>query len=126
WVMSHVVFPAAVEAAIVRKERDRVPAQKREAVRHSKAMVIGLVQGLSSLVRRLRSRIEHTDWSYYAVNNSYEEADLAQKLTFVRTCLAEGRHRMVWDIGCNTGAFSRAAADFADYVVAADRDTDSI
>ena len=120
-VLAHVVFPATVEAAIVRRERDNVPARRRVAGRHSKAMVIGLVQGLRGTVRGLRSGVEHTDWSHYASHHSYADAEFGEKLAFVRARLGERRRKLVWDIGCNTGTFSRAASEFCDYVVALDR-----
>jgi ribosomal protein L11 methylase PrmA len=40
----------------------------------------------------------------------------------VRRAAATRHWALVWDIGANTGAFSRIAADHADYVVAMDAD----
>jgi ribosomal protein L11 methylase PrmA len=48
--------------------------------------------------------------------------DAQAKEEFVERVLA-GRHRsLVWDLGANTGRFSRMAEKYADYVVAADSD----
>jgi SAM-dependent methyltransferase len=63
-----------------------------------------------------------TGWSGYDKTHSYGDADLAAKSAFVRQVAATRRWRLVWDLGCNTGTFSRIAAEHADYVVAMDGD----
>lgn len=125
-VLSHVFLPAIVERGIARRERDGVPARPRTGGRHSKAMVLGLVQSLTRLVRRLEWKIQHTDWSHYDKTHSYAETDLAAKRDFVGRHLSRLRRRSVWDIGCNTGTFSKLAAAHADFVLAVDGDHDAI
>ena len=44
------------------------------------------------------------------------------KQAFVRSALAAGESRLVLDLGANDGAYSRLAAERADYVVAVDSD----
>lgn len=125
-VLSHVVLPASVEASIARRERDNAPVQQRAAARQSKAMVIGLVQSLRRQIRRLQSGIRHTDWSHYAGKNTYQESDHDQKVDFVHRAVARRQRSLTWDLGCNTGTFSKVAAEHSDYVVSVDGDGDSI
>lgn len=125
-VIPHVIFPAIVEASIAKRERDRAPARKRSGPSHSNAMFLGLVDSLRNVVDSLRSEVQHTDWSRYATSHSYNSGDFEAKKSFVARHVASRRWEHVWDIGCNTGTFSRIAAQHADYIVAVDGDHDSI
>ena len=125
-VLSHVVFPSMVESGIAKAERDDAPAQERTGGRHSRAMVIGLVQGLARLVRRLEVNEKHSDWSHYAQTHSYSESGVAAKQAFVTRVVEEGGYGTVWDIGCNTGTFSRIAAAHSEQVVAMDADRSAV
>ena len=53
---------------------------------------------------------------------TYDDADRARKGAFVERAIGDRRRRLAWDIGCNTGIYSRMAADRADYVLALDAD----
>ncbi|WP_420860647.1 hypothetical protein [Algirhabdus cladophorae] len=125
-VLSHILLPARVENAILSRERDRAPAKKRDAGKQSDAMVIGLVQSLRRLVRSLKSPITHTDWSQYDKTHSYEDADFQAKKAFVQKHASSQNFGHVWDIGCNTGTFSRLCAETADQVISVDGDHNAI
>jgi SAM-dependent methyltransferase len=125
-VPTHVLFPAMVERSIAKKERDGVPAKRRPDRPQSDAMVIGLVQSVRRLVRRLSRPVSHTAWSRYETSHSYGDAEFGEKEAFIEKALQRGRNGLVWDIGCNTGHFSRLAEKHADYVVAVDGDHDAV
>jgi SAM-dependent methyltransferase len=124
--VSHVWLPAKVERSIATRERDRTPARQRRGGNHSIAMVLGLIQGLKRTVRRLKWNVQHTDWSQYATSHSYQDEDFAAKVEFVSRHAAAHHRGSVWDIGCNTGTFSKLVAPHADFVLAVDGDHDSI
>ena len=63
-----------------------------------------------------------TEWSDYDRTHSYDSAEFDAKAAFVRRAVETRRWRRVWDLGCNTGTFSRLAASHADQVVAMDAD----
>ena len=125
-VLGHVLMPARVENYIASQERDRAPAKSRKAGKQSDAMVIGLVQSLRRLVRSLKSPIRHTEWSQYEKTHSYEDADFEAKKTFVERHATSRNFGQVWDIGCNTGTFSRLCATTSDNVISVDGDHDAI
>ena len=125
-VLSHVIFPAKVENSISKRERDDAPAQQRTAGKQSKAMVIGLVQSLSRLVKKLGIDIEHTDWSRYDKTHSYEDQDFETKKAFVGKHAAESGREYIWDIGCNTGTFSRICSEHCKHVIAVDGDHNAV
>ena len=125
-VLSHIVLPAKVEANILKSERDAVDAKRREPRKQSEAMVVGLVQSLRRLVAKLDYGIKHTDWSHYDRTHSYAEAEHDEKQAFCARHASSKRRGHVWDIGCNTGTFSRIAAPHADMVLSLDGDHDAV
>ena len=125
-VLSHIFFPAIVERSIAKRERDAVPAQKRRHVVQSDSMVLGLVQHMKRLVSSIKRPIEHTDWSNYERTHSYEDIEFKEKEAFVRRHAGARRCTMAWDVGCNTGHFSKICAEFAEHVIAIDGDHDAI
>ncbi len=124
-VMSHIVFPAMVDRSIAKRERDAAPAKARSGKKHSKAMVIGLVQSMTRLVSGFKPNIAHTAWSHYDQTHTYQEADFDHKQAFVERHVGATRRPLIWDIGCNTGVFSKIAAAHADNVIAFDADHDA-
>lgn len=91
-----------------------------------KAMIQRNVEKLIRLVSSLQAPGGRTTWSDYERTHSYEEMDFARKQEFVRKAVSSRRWKLVWDLGCNSGAFSRIAAERADYVVAMDGDWKAI
>jgi len=91
----HADSPAAVERA-----RGRFTRRKLEALLHS----------LESAVRALSWRGGDSAWSdYYEANHNYGDAGLEAKERLVGELLDAVRPRTVWDLGANTGRFSRIA-----------------
>jgi hypothetical protein len=125
-VMAHVHLPASVENSILKRERDRAPAQKREVKPQSEAMIFGLVQGVRNTVRKLRPGQQHSAWSHYAQTHSYADADIQAKREFVARHAATQQRQIVWDLGANTGDFSRLCALHAQTVVAVDSDIEAV
>lgn len=86
-------------------------------------------RGVLALVDSLEAAVTNTAWtprsewsSYYADQPSYGPEAFAGKLDLVRTWLERVRPSVVWDLGANTGRFSRMAAKHAGLVVAFDAD----
>ena len=87
-----------------------------------KSMILRNVDKLGGLVARLSPPRMRTQWSDYDRTHSYEEAEFRRKVEFVGKAAGHRRWKLAWDLGCNTGTFSRIVADHADYVVAMDGD----
>lgn len=85
-------------------------------------MVLNNVRGLDKLIHRLEWTPERSQWSAYTATTSYSEEEAIIKESFVREVIDGARWNLVWDLGCNTGKFSRMAAERARYVVAMDED----
>jgi len=80
------------------------------------------VTELVRLVRDLGWRPRSSSWTRYADERPYSEEDLDSKTKFVQKAVGDAAPRLVWDLGCNDGTFSLAAAPYAEYVVAMDAD----
>ena len=83
----------------------------------------GLVDSLRRAVDTLRWRRRATTWvGYYDEATSYSDQALAHKRAVVGRFIDEARPRVVWDLGANTGAFSRLATERGCLTIAFDGD----
>jgi SAM-dependent methyltransferase len=87
-----------------------------------KSAIANNIRGLRRVIHKLSTREVDSAWVDYTQTHSYSDVGMRQKEDFVRQVVAKHRHRLVWDLGCNVGHFSRVAAEHADYVVAMDAD----
>jgi ribosomal protein L11 methylase PrmA len=88
----------------------------------SKLGLLGLVDSLRRTIEKMDWRPPGTEWGDYYENTNYSQAAMDSKKAIVREFLSDDRPKTVWDIGANTGAFSRIAAERAEEVVAWDLD----
>jgi SAM-dependent methyltransferase len=102
----------------------RVKRELKEAG-FPKSIVVSTVQRLRRLVEGLDWRPDQSTWVDYATNNSYDDESSRMKESFVERYVSR-RRGVVWDLGCNTGRFSRIAARYADAVIALDSDHASV
>jgi len=85
-------------------------------------MIVANVRRLKSIVSKLQWKRAKSEWSEYADVNSYTDKDSDAKAVFVRDVARTKQWNLVWDLGCNTGRFSRITAEQARTVVAMDSD----
>lgn len=88
----------------------------------SRSALVHLARTLESVVGRLDWRPRSTEWADYYGGDSYEAASLEHKKRLVGEHLEALKPRMIWDLGANTGLFSRIAAERCEFVVAFDAD----
>lgn len=119
-VLAHVKLQAGAQKRFAATGRD-VRAELRKAGFDAR-LIRANVAGLRKLVEKLEWKRHASTWADYAADNSYDEANHQKKAEFVRAAAAERRRPLVWDIGANTGTFSRIASEHADYVVSIDAD----
>ena len=120
-VLAHVYLHNRLQARYSDTRRDVGTEMRRAGF--SRELILANVRGLLKTVRGLRWRSPETEWSHYdTVNTSYGVGELELKEAFVRRAAASRRWKLAWDLGANTGRFSRIVAEHADCVVAMDRD----
>lgn len=101
----------------------KAPAARRSAA-VSKTAMLGLLDSLEGAVRAQEWRPAGTTWADYYDHTNYTDAALDGKRQIVLEMLkrVSPSPHMVWDLGANTGYFSRAAASLGAYTVAWDVD----
>lgn len=83
----------------------------------------GIIDNLKSTVLKLNWEPKDTEWhDYYDCNNNYDLDALSLKEDIVKKFLSRPDIRSLWDLGANTGRFSRLAGDHCEYVCAWDID----
>ena len=88
----------------------------------NREMLAANFRNLTRLIEGLEWKAARSEWSEYEGTHTYSTEDRQKKEQFVRQHLSQHHRSQVWDLGCNTGTFSRIAADHADLVVAMDAD----
>lgn len=118
-VLFHVHLHAKAQAryadAVVARDGGRQRAMTRDAL-------LALVGGLRRCIRSLEWTPGGTEWADYVDDNSYSEAAGRSKREIVAHSLEALRPGTVWDLGANTGEFSRIARKASSRVVAFDID----
>ncbi len=103
----HIVLPARLESAARRGRVDaRGVAARRPLPRSS---LRNMLTGLKRWIGRLSPPSRHTDWTSYATNNTYRDAERAAKSDFVARAVRAAMPRTVLDLGCNTGDYAAVA-----------------
>ena len=119
-VLKHVYLQAKLQNSY--KNSSRNVRQELKELGFHKELIIANVKSLKRLVGKLNLRVKNSVWTDYAHNNSYDADGMNQKISFVGKNIARQKRDLVWDIGSNTGTFSKIAAQFSKYVLAIDAD----
>ena len=123
-VLSHVWFPAKAERRMRRRGADEPGSDSKR--KQPRTMLLALLDSLTRIVGRLSYGPAGSDWSLYSETHSYDEEDFGRKQGFVERHVSARRPGLLWDLGANTGTFSRIAARHSGLVVAVDGDQDAV
>jgi SAM-dependent methyltransferase len=85
-------------------------------------LILVNVRKMQKLIGRLEWEATGSEWGDYSEFHNYSDDDHQRKEAFVRDAIASEQPATVWDIGCNTGQFSRIAAGLCQQVVSMDID----
>jgi ribosomal protein L11 methylase PrmA len=100
-----------------RYSNSRQAAGVRESGKVSKVGMIGLVESLENTVRKLIWKPRGTDWVDYYSGTNYTDDSFEQKKRIVGELIRDLAPHKVWDLGANTGVFSRLGADLDDCLI---------
>jgi ribosomal protein L11 methylase PrmA len=115
-LLIHIHLHAGAEKAY--SGGDRVSTPRPFSMR----ALMGLVDNLEAAVQSLTWKPRGTEWAEYYDETNYTDAATDRKLALVGEFLDDARPRTVWDLGANTGRFSRLAAGRGASTVAFDVD----
>ncbi len=80
-------------------------------IKLSRLGLLGLIQNLESTIQKLTWQPRGTEWADYYQESNYSTEALEQKKKAVAEYIDQLQPRSVWDLGANTGIFSRISAD---------------
>lgn len=103
YLLSHIHLHAKGQK---RFESNAAPKQYRIS-RHN---LLGLIDSLESGIKRLSMRESNTEWGDYYEHTNYSGDALQRKGQIVREFLEHIKPKTLWDLGANTGEFSRIAS----------------
>jgi hypothetical protein len=119
-VLLDVLLQARFES---RHEKEPVDARREIAAAGFRPEFIRRnVRRLRGVVESLRLPPAPSAWSGYTQERTYSPDDVARKKAFVKAAVHARPRRLAWDLGCNTGEFSKIAAENAALTVAMDAD----
>lgn len=117
-LMLHVHLHARAQS----RYADAADRPRSGAARLTRSAVLRLVEQLRQTVEGLRWEPAGTPWAEYETTHGYSADASTSKERLVRELLSGISPRTTWDLGANTGRFSRIAADLGSQVIAIDGD----
>ena len=126
WLSPGLLFHVHLHALAQRRYADRGPVKKESATVARRTVspnaAVGLVRSLRSAIEGLDWRPAGTEWADYTEDNNYSDAASGSKRETVLQFLRGLNARTAWDLGANTGEYSRAAREVVPGVIAFDLD----
>ncbi|MDP6354455.1 MAG: class I SAM-dependent methyltransferase [Planctomycetota bacterium] len=104
------------------QQRHADSTQKPRQGNVSKTGHLGLIDSLETLIKKLRWKQADTEWGEYYEATNYSDDAMKQKEDVIRELLQESKPSEVWDLGANTGRFSRIAEEIGAEVISFDLD----
>lgn len=119
-MLMHLHLHARAQVAYA--ESDTRSPQAKKARPLSRNGLVGIVTGLKGLIEKLDWKPAGTEWAEYYQATNYSDDAFSAKARYINGFLDEIKPDQVWDLGANTGHFSRLAADRGIPTVAFDID----
>lgn len=108
-MQSHVIMPAHLQSkADAKSVGDTTPITARRGLPLSSYK--GLLNQLHSWISSLKPcGPSKSVWGAYAHDNTYDNDEVRKKSDFIETFVGAVKPELLYDIGCNSGAFSEVA-----------------
>ncbi len=122
-LLAHIHWHAAAQQLY----SGTLPGRSAPARGHvSRAGFMGILDSLSAAVRRLAWRPEKTAWADYYRANQYSGQAMDEKTRIVADWLERIGSGTIWDLGANTGRFSRLSSERGNLTIAYDIDPGAV
>lgn len=103
-LLSHIHFHAKTQNYFSNKE---VNIKKYKLSKHG---LRALIDNLESSIKAMKWEPKGTEWANYYQFTNYSDSALSEKEIIVESMLSNVNPKTVWDLGANTGLFSRLAS----------------
>jgi len=111
-----------IHAGAQKKYANKKVSPRISALDVDQQAMIGLIESLEGTVRKLLWKPAGSEWGAYYDATNYSDSAFEHKKKLVHEWSAEQNPAMVWDLGGNTGVFSREAAATGAFTVSFDID----
>lgn len=107
-----LLFHIHAHASSQKKNSNKQLGKKLQERSFSKRALLGLLDNLEGAVKSLKWAPSGTQWEdyYEEEKNNYKSESLKHKATLVEEYLKFAKPKTIWDMGANTGFFSKIAA----------------
>jgi cyclopropane fatty-acyl-phospholipid synthase-like methyltransferase len=122
WLRPAVLLHIHLHALAQRRYAGSSVSTAARGRRMTRKALLRLAQNLTSTVRQLSWDPSGTEWADYTQDNTYSAAAARSKRDLIVGHLRRAGAGTVWDLGANTGEYSRAALEVAAQVIAFDLD----
>lgn len=126
WFHPSVLLHVHLHARSVRRFGGRSVPRSIETRGLSRRGMLNLVEGLTHTIERIAWSPADTQWSDYETEHGYSDEDFEAKREIVANLVEDAMPDTVWDLGANTGVFSRIASRAGAFVVSADVDPSAV
>lgn len=107
-VLLHVVAQAAFQKSAVPSSDSTLATEFHFPLQKYRDMLTKMHRWIDSLEPADTGK---TVWQEYAETHNYSNEEFAAKKDFVARFCAAARPKIIWDLGCNTGEFSKVALE---------------
>jgi hypothetical protein len=121
-LMTHIHLHARSQ----KRYADRAVSREQVQGKISQQALVGLLDSLRNTVKGLSVRSGNTEWANYYGETNYSPEAFREKKAIVSTFIDRVKPGRVWDLGANTGEFSRLASEKGIFTVAFDVDPDAV
>lgn len=120
-VLAHIHFHAKAQKTYA--SIGNTISQKKKSFRAlSRNGLTGIISNLKRLIESLDWKPTGTEWADYYQNTNYTDTAFSTKSRIIESYLDQIKPQKVWDLGANTGIFSRLASSRGISTVAFDID----
>ena len=115
-----------IHAKSQEKYADQKVSQEEVSGSISKQALYNLIDSLLSVVRSLNVKTIMTEWTDYYQDNNYTQSSFEAKRDLVSRFVKQVNPQNAWDLGGNTGEFSRCASDLGVPTISFDIDPGAV
>lgn len=127
WLQFSLLIHIHLHARTQQKYADAAGTGKKQPARAlSRTALLAIVDSLRGAVKRLRWKPGGTEWADYYEATNYTAQAMSEKDKIVDELIGIARPKVAWDLGANTGVFSRLAVKHGAYTVACDIDPSAV